>query len=115
MSLSTGVQVELRVQGTTRVVALEGELDFSSIPGAREAMDEALSARPETVVLDLSRLTFCDSSGVHLVVRSHAIATEHGIRFVAIRPLGSAARVFEICGIDGQVGLVDSGSGAVAT
>ncbi len=108
MPLSSGVQIEVQVQGTTRVIAIEGELDFSSVSRVQEAIDAALSDRPETVVLDLSGLAFCDSSGIHLVVRSHQRATDNGIRFVAIRPLGSAWRVFEICGINGQVGFVDA-------
>lgn len=101
------IDVRSSVQGTTRLVAVQGEIDMSSVAKIQHAIDAAVSERPETIVLDLSEIAFCDSSGVQLVVASHRRATERGMRFIAIRPNGPAWRTFEICNIDRQVPFVD--------
>lgn len=101
------IRVQSRVQGTTRLVAVQGEMDMSSVGKVKHAIDAAVAERPETIVLDLSAVDFCDSSAIQLVVASHRRATERGMRFVAIRPNGRAWRAFEICNIDRQVPFVD--------
>lgn len=108
MPSSSAIQIESSTQGTTRVVALKGELDLSAVDSVQRAMDTALSERPETLVFDLSQLAFCDSSGIHLVVSSYRHAKEQGTRFIVIRPTGPAWRVFELCHIDDHVPFADS-------
>jgi anti-anti-sigma factor len=108
MPFQSLIQVQSRVQGTTRIVTVAGEIDLGSVEAVRQAVDAALSKRPETVVLDLSEIAFCDSSGIHVVVNSHHRAAEQRIRFVVIRPTGPAWRAFEVCQIDREVQFVDS-------
>jgi anti-anti-sigma factor len=111
MPISPLIDVQTDVLGTTRVIAVGGEIDLASVDAVRHAVDVALSQCPETVVLDLSEILFCDSSGIHMVVASHRRATEHGIRFVVVRPTGSAWRSFELCNIDRQVTFISAGDG----
>ena len=112
MPPSSVLGIEPSHQGTTRVVAITGELDLSSVGSVQQAIDIALSERPETVVLDLSGLAFCDSSGIHLVVTNHRRVAEQGARLIVVRPTGAAWRVFELCHIDDSVQFVDSNDGA---
>jgi anti-sigma B factor antagonist len=101
------VEVKSSVQGTTQVVAVRGEIDLSCVDKIQKATDAALSQGPETMVLDLSAVTFCDSSGIELVVRCHRRAEAQGVRLVVVRPTGPAWRPFEICNIDRQVQFVE--------
>jgi anti-sigma B factor antagonist len=103
------VAVESSVQGTTHVVVVRGEMDRSSVDKVRASLDRTLSAGPETVVLDLSGVTFCDSSGARVVVNANRRAREQGCHLVAIRPMGHAWRTFEICQLDRWVRFVDAG------
>jgi anti-sigma B factor antagonist len=93
-------------QGTTQTVDVSGEMDISTVPQVATLIDRALAARPETLVLDLSDVDFCDSSGIHLVVKAHHRATAARIRFHVISPRGAARRVFEICSVDRLVSFV---------
>ena len=91
------LQVEWSDQGTTRVVVATGELDVASAQRLRKEVDRAIADRPETVVLDLTGLAFCDSSGVRLTRSAQRHAAAQGVRFVALRPREPICRVFEIC------------------
>lgn len=102
------IEVESSAQGTTQLVVVRGELDLSTVERVRGRLDIALAEGSETVVLDLSGVTFCDSSGIKLVVESDHRATERRVRFVVIRPAGPAWRPFELCNIDRRVTFIAS-------
>lgn len=102
---SSVLQVKRSSQGTTRVVLATGELDVASVRRVQAAVDGALAERPETVVLDLSELSFCDSSGIRLAESAQRRAAAQGVRFVVVRPVGAARRVFEICDVGGGVAV----------
>jgi anti-sigma B factor antagonist len=106
------VEVKSGAQGTTQLVVVRGEIDLSSVDKIRRATDAAMSQGPETVVLDLGAVTFCDSSGIELVVSCHRRAKAHDVRLVVVRPAGPAWRPFEICNIDREVQFVDRGHDA---
>ncbi|HYI79960.1 MAG TPA: STAS domain-containing protein [Thermoleophilaceae bacterium] len=103
------VAVESSVQGTTRVVVVRGEMDRSSVDKVRGSLDRTLSNAPETIVLDLSAVTFCDSSGARVVMNANRRASEQGCGLVVIRPRGPAWRTFEICQLGRWVRFVDTG------
>jgi anti-anti-sigma factor len=48
------------------VLRLGGELDVSSLHHVRPTADELIAQHPEQVILDLTELTFMDSSGITL-------------------------------------------------
>jgi anti-sigma B factor antagonist len=77
------------------VAAFSGELDIVSVEGI-EAQVEDLLARPATRVdLDLTDVTFMDSSGLAVLVR---IANQFGpLRVSGARPL--VRRVIEVTGL----------------
>jgi anti-anti-sigma factor len=100
------LDVALRPQGTTYVVAVTGEMDVSSVSDVRSVLDRALRDEPETLLLDLGQLEFCDSSGVHLVVHAHRRATAQGIAFLVLPPIGAARRVFDLCRVGDHVPFV---------
>ena len=64
-----------RIEGERAVLALEGELDFGVEHEAQTALERIREAR--VVVIDLSELTFMDTSGVHLLLeaRDHCRAS----------------------------------------
>src|SRR5690606_15954605 len=46
------------------VVALAGELDIGTVSRLVNAVEEALTESPTRLVLDLGKVTFCDSQGL---------------------------------------------------
>ncbi|WP_327280810.1 MULTISPECIES: STAS domain-containing protein [unclassified Streptomyces] len=75
---SEGVEVEVR--GSTAVVRLYGEMDIDRAENFREVLLAVLSdaQRPRTVVIDLDRLSFCDSSGLNVLLNARTVAAESG-------------------------------------
>ena len=61
---------EVREQrdGATTLLRISGELDLSTVPVLARHVDEQLADKPTTLTLDLSALTFMDSSGLRLLI-----------------------------------------------
>jgi anti-anti-sigma factor len=58
------------------------------------------------LVLDLSGLSFMDSSGMGVVAAAHARAVEAGRRFVVVGPPFSVRRAFEISNLHEVITIV---------
>ncbi len=83
-------------------VALAGELDLATAPGAAEQV-RAAQAESSLVWLDLRGVTFMDSSGVHLVIDARTRAQRRGGRLVIVNCPAQVRRVFELTGILGHL------------
>jgi anti-sigma B factor antagonist len=100
--------------GTTMTIELAGEWDLACTPAVRRAMASALADRPEYIVLDLSRLAFIDSCGLHATIELAQHATAEHIPLVIIPGAPAIHRVFEITGLTERLPFVDeqwTGSG----
>src|SRR2546426_800484 len=83
------IGIETRSANGLPIVALAGELDLSQVGVVEQALRGAERARPNTLVLDLSGLTFLDSSGLRLVLEADRRAPGGGGRLA--RGPGAAA------------------------
>ena len=59
-------------------VALKGELDLSTVAKVQDELRRVEEGEPPVVVLDLSRLTFLDSTGLRCLVTADERAREAG-------------------------------------
>jgi anti-sigma B factor antagonist len=82
------------------VVAVVGELDVSGAPRVREALLAALTEGAHRVTIDLSALSFIDSTGLGVLVGAYKRARSQSVDLVLTNPTRSVARVFEIAGLD---------------
>jgi anti-anti-sigma factor len=94
-----GLRAVASRQGTTATVQLEGECDLATQQPMRDALSQALTWRPECLVLDLSELTFIDSTGIHIVVDLAKRLQRQHCRLVMIPGPRQTQRVFEITGL----------------
>ena len=84
--------------GDASIVSLAGELDLSTIPQVEKRLLDQLRSRT-SVIVDLTKVTFIDSSGIALLIRADR-ATKDGVRLHTVISRGSQLdRVFEIAGI----------------
>ncbi|MFD3437306.1 STAS domain-containing protein [Streptomyces sp. NPDC058685] len=60
-------------QGAWTVLHVSGELDLVSSPVVRQHVHEAVAEGHRDVVLDLSGVQFCDSSGVGVLIASRRL------------------------------------------
>lgn len=82
------------------VLELAGELDHDTAQPLREALDAAV-VRGGRLLVDLTGLGFCDSTGLNVLLQSRLTAVEAGgsVELAGLR--GSVARMFRITGADG--------------
>ena len=73
----------------------------------RRAISRVLDRDPECVVLDLSRLEFIDSSGLHATVELFKRAAARDTKLVIIRGPRAVQRIFEITGLAARLPLID--------
>ena len=64
--------------GEIIVLQVAGEVDSFTCPLLRAALTDGLARRPGYVIVDLSRLTFCDARGLAQLVLAGVTATKNG-------------------------------------
>ncbi|WP_406459171.1 STAS domain-containing protein [Streptomyces sp. NBC_01622] len=106
--------VEVRKQGLSAVVTPAGELDHHTADLLREPLDDLLAHGHARLVVDCSRLEFCDSTGLNVLLgaRLKAEAADGGVHLAAMKP--AVARVFEITGADAVFTVHDTLEAALA-
>lgn len=78
------------------VIALAGELDLPVVPLIRGALARALREPGERLIIDLSALTFIDSSGLYVLLHADKGCRDAG-RMLTIRPgPPNVQKVFEL-------------------
>jgi anti-anti-sigma factor len=106
--------VEVREEGPSAVVTPAGELDHHTADLLREPLEDCLAKGLHRLVVDCSRLEFCDSTGLNVLLgaRLKAEAAGGGVHLVAMQPV--VARVFEITGAEAVFTLHDTLEAALA-
>jgi anti-anti-sigma factor len=104
----TLLQIEAHTHdGGLAHVVLTGELDLSTVDKVEQELARVEGEGPPVVALDLSRLTFLDSSGLRVIVSADQRARRESRRFVVVRGPDTVQRVFSITHLDEQLELVD--------
>ena len=99
--------------GSAYVVAPLGELDLGTV----DELSATLAARPDAcsrLVLDLSGLTFFDTSGIRLVVETLQDARRSGISLAFVRGSEDVQRLFALAGMDDRLPFFDDLDEALA-
>ena len=95
------MNISTSFQSGRLTVYLSGELDHHEARGAMHVMDELLDEYlPRDCVLDLSSLSFMDSSGIALIVRLQRRVTELGGRIWVENPARQPRRVIDTSGVE---------------
>ena len=94
-------EISEQVQGATVRMAITGELDLSTVPVLARHLDELLRERPDTLTVDLSDLTFMDSSGLRQLIEldERARSDAWTLRLIPSRH-DSATTVLRLTGAD---------------
>jgi anti-anti-sigma factor len=93
--------------GPFRLVELVGEADMTSLR-LKEVMDAEAAACPRLLLVDMSRLTFMDSSALHVILAAWKKLNGAGSVLALVGPSGPVRRVLELSGADSMVGIYDS-------
>ena len=89
------------VQGVP-VVAAPAEIDITNAEALRSALLTAAAAADGhgTLVVDMTRTQFCDSSGLHVLIAAHKRAGAEDREVLLVIPSTAVLRVFALTGMD---------------
>jgi anti-anti-sigma factor len=94
-----GPSLSVRSQDGYTVVTISGEIDIASAPGLRERLLGLLRSHASRIVIDLSGVTFCDASGLAVLVGASRRAglLDGVVRLAAPAPL--VATILRLTGL----------------
>jgi anti-sigma B factor antagonist len=79
---------------------VSGDIDMASSQTLNDAIRAALTAPGvRRVMVDLSKVTFLDSTGINTLVQGHGWADDQYIKLQVVNPSTMALRVLDITGV----------------
>ena len=101
------LRVERSDPGGVPHLELVGELDLSTVDPLKLRLELVERESPETIVVDLRRVTFMDSMGLGILVSHRLRARQAGRRLVLVEGPRHVQDVFELTGMVDQFEWVD--------
>ena len=78
------------------MIAVAGELDIATAPELCARLDASRSGRRPRLLVDLTDVDFCDSTGLRALLGAASEVRAHGGRFAIVcPPAGDVARLLE--------------------
>jgi len=87
--------LQTETEGSSALVSIRGDLDLQVVDQVADALARIESDEPELLVIDLSRLSFMDSTGMGVIAAAHIRATDAGRRFAVVMPPAGVKQAFE--------------------
>jgi anti-sigma B factor antagonist len=89
----------------TGMVYLVGELDLSVVDQLEDQLRTALARATKALKVDLTDVTYIDSSSVGVLMRTLAAATDEGKAMRVVNAHGVCRRVLEVAGVAEVLGV----------
>jgi anti-sigma B factor antagonist len=95
------------------VIAPTGEVDFARIAGFRAALSDAARGEANRLVVDLTDVSFIDSTGLGALIELHTHLRRDQRELAVVVPSGTAAAVLlELAGIRGRLPIFETRAAA---
>jgi anti-sigma B factor antagonist len=92
---------------------LSGEIDLHTTRKLGETLQRLAAASEDTVAIDISDVTFMDSTALGALVRTHNRRKRQGRSLLLVCPEGAAHRLLELSGMLGVFEIVETVPGPV--
>ena len=89
------------------VVRLAGELDLYNADAVRDALEAAIAAAPDRLVVDLSAVRFMDSTMLGVLIEARAKLRDRGA-FLLAEPQLETRRALQVSGLDRHFSVHDT-------
>ncbi len=90
--------------GSLLTVRIRGEIDHHTAAGVRQGIDALLyERRPSKLILDLSAVSFMDSSGLGLIMGRYSVIRELGGDLVVWNPSRETRGILTLAGMERMV------------
>jgi anti-anti-sigma factor len=107
MSRSSPFEIHGKLEGDTARIAIVGELDIATGPQLEKQARAMIARQVRELVIDLSQLTFIDSSGLRLFIALNDDASAGDWNLHLIRPSDAALTIFRITGAEENLPFTD--------
>jgi len=104
----TDLTIRIEGAGAERTVHLEGTCDLATVPELRQALMPLGPPDVTRLVVNVSQLEFCDSTGLGTILGALRRLREGGGEFAIAGAQGTVLRLLEITGLDRVVPLLDA-------
>jgi anti-sigma B factor antagonist len=95
------LKVSTRFQGDRAILALTGEIDLYTAPRLQSELAAALaSGDPARLVVDMSAVEFCDSTGMNVLLAAHRRASEQGGSLELAGPRPAVRKILQVTGLE---------------
>jgi anti-sigma B factor antagonist len=82
------------------IVSARGSIDLHSSDELRDRLAELVDTGEREIVVDLTAVDFCDSSGLNVLVRAYKHARQEGASFTVTGAYGRVDNVLRTTGLD---------------
>lgn len=96
-----------------KLIKLDGEFDLHRSPDVRREILEVIAEKPAKVMIDLSTMTYIDSSGLATLLEAMQGVEGYGGKLYLVAMQKSVRPIFEISKLDEVFRIADSVDAAV--
>jgi anti-sigma B factor antagonist len=96
------------------VIALPTEIDMATAGGVGRRLGSAVADGARTVIADMTATTFCDSSGIGMLLWAHKHAAANGSQLRLVVPATAVLRSLALASLDHLLPIYPSLSMALA-
>jgi anti-sigma B factor antagonist len=107
------LRIQEHIEGHTRRLTLIGQLDLNSAPVLQSEISRCHASGYKSILLDLSRLEFIDSTGLWVITAARRWCDVHGCGFALVPGPESVQSVFELTGLSDVLPFVAAESSAL--
>jgi anti-sigma B factor antagonist len=102
------LKVSTRTHGDHKVMSLTGEIDLYTAPGLQSELMTALGDGEVRLIIDMSGVDFCDSTGINVLLAAHRHASERGGELQLAGPGSAVRKVLQVTGLESVFAVIDS-------
>jgi len=108
------LKVSTRSQGGRTVMSLGGEIDLYTAPRLHGELVTVLSGdAPVQIVVDMSGVDFCDSTGMNVLLAAHRRAREQGGDLELAAPRPAIRKILQVTGLESVFTVLEDPAQAV--
>jgi anti-sigma B factor antagonist len=94
-------------QGDYTVISVAGEIDLYTAPRLQAELMTVLSADTARLIVDMSGVDFCDSTGINVLLAAHRQARERGGELQLAGPGSATRKVLQVTGLESVFTVLD--------
>jgi len=108
------LSVDVAERDDHALVTAVGEIDAATADSLASAVTSALDGGHRLVVVDFAEVTFIDSTGLGVLVKSHRKAESLSSRFAVVHPTPQTRKLIRVLGLDQLLHVYDTEDEALA-